>query len=445
LSPALEKLKAYTLSRQHDGEYNLVHMSELYAAAGMLKYAQATLSSARSDGSAPMPTNKQWMALLEAGRRERDPAFAKEMMMAVKSRMGRPPSKKMMQVLLDTYAENAMPEEALEIYTEMAAKHGADASMKMAVLKACIRHRDIPGSFVDAVVERIDDPADTTRTGKHTPLPRRVSSMVLMAYASRRNENTVDKCMELARRLVPLRERDFLALLRACRESHDIDNGVMVLDWIDTWKEQEGVQRLELSLSTEIIMFYTAAGRIDDAVKTFNEIPTEVRDRALYNVMIDALMEYPGERGGDSSRCDEFRALGRGIFNEAWEAGLFGQRERKLSRDGRISHIDLHRLGLWTAELALSKHVEELAEQSTRRAQGAEVNAVKVIAGTGGKANPSKTRLCERVRHILYERGIQYRETNHGVFTMGLEELLRPGGRGGAREVKPGLTRNREN
>lgn len=172
-TPELAKLRAYTLANR--GEYDLATLSTLYAAAGMLKYASATLDRIYTDEDAARPTASQWIELLEAGRRDRDPLFAREMMGAMRQRAGRIPSKRMQLVLLNTYAESGMAAEAMRVYEEMAARHEADVSMAMALLKACIRQRDLPESFIDEVV-------DVVGRGDR-PLPRRVMSMVLMVCA----------------------------------------------------------------------------------------------------------------------------------------------------------------------------------------------------------------------------------------------------------------------
>lgn len=169
-TPELARLRAYTLANR--GEYDLATLSTLYAAAGMLKYASATMDRIYADDSVPRPTASQWVELLEAGRRDRDPVFAKEMVEAMRHRAGRIPSKRMQLLLLNTYGESGMAREALQVYEEMAARHDADLSMAIALLKACIRQRDLPESFVDMVVDVVG------RGGR--PIPRRVMSMVLM-------------------------------------------------------------------------------------------------------------------------------------------------------------------------------------------------------------------------------------------------------------------------
>ena len=169
-TPELAALRRYTLANR--GAYDLTTLSTLYAAAGMLKYASATLDQVYADKNAARPTALQWIELLEAGRQARDPIFAREMMNGIRGRDGRNPSKKMQQVLLNTYAESGMAREALQLYKEMAARHDADVSMAIAVLKGCIRRRDLPESFVDGVIDVIQE--------GNRPLPRRVKSMVLM-------------------------------------------------------------------------------------------------------------------------------------------------------------------------------------------------------------------------------------------------------------------------
>jgi hypothetical protein len=442
-TPELSKLRSYTLAKQATG-YDLARLSTLYAGAGMLKYASATLDTLRHEEDAntfPMPTAKQWIELLEAGRRQRDPAFSMEMMRAIKSWGERIPSKQMQMVLLNTYAENAMAEDALDLYREMARRHGTDVSMKMALLKACIRQRDAPESFVDTVVELLNGEHSMGNEGiehaRGSPLPRRVWSMVLMAYASRQS-NTVEKCLSIAESLNPLRGRDLLALLRASREAKDVANGDRVLRMIDDWRrggrgqgpsqeEQRGnvhecslvsdknesnhddsddnnIRTIDVSISTEIIRMQLIAGRLEEAMRTFDAVPIAERDLALYNVMIDALAELDGVPLSQ-----------RRVFDEAWyEHGLFGRRRRKISRNGKVMHIDLHRLGLQTAELAIDKHLEELRETTVPKA----VTIVKVIVGKG-TPNPNKTRLCEHVRQLLYDRGVEYRE-ERGVFTFSL-------------------------
>ncbi len=166
----LAELRAYTLTNR--GKYDLATLSTLYAAAGMLKYASATVDRIYTDESAPRPTSSQWVELLEAGRRDRDPLFSRDMIKAMRQRAGRVPSKRMQLLLLNTYAESGMAAEALQVYEEMAASHETDISMAMALLKACIRQLDLPESFIDMVVDVVG------RGGR--PLPRRVMSMVLM-------------------------------------------------------------------------------------------------------------------------------------------------------------------------------------------------------------------------------------------------------------------------
>lgn len=198
-----QALREYTLANRNN--LDLTKLSTLYAAAGMLKYASTTLNRAFKSslrdtsgpiGSLPSSTSSSslpsavspttatpvtrsspdWMELLEAGRRQRSPEFVTEMMTVMQSREGRYPSKKMKMVLLNTYAECAMTESALNIYREMADRHGADVSMKMALLKATIRQRNAPEAFVDEVVELVQRDLPEGRS-----LPRRVSSLVLMA------------------------------------------------------------------------------------------------------------------------------------------------------------------------------------------------------------------------------------------------------------------------
>ena len=133
------------------------------------------------------------MELFEAGRRQRDPAFVADMMATMRRRAGWKPSKKMSMVLLNAYAESALAEDAMEVYREMAKQEGGpDPSMKMALLKATIRQREAPVAYVDEVVELLKSDLEGDKS-----LPRRVESMILMAYAAREHDNTVARCMEL--------------------------------------------------------------------------------------------------------------------------------------------------------------------------------------------------------------------------------------------------------
>lgn len=188
-----------------------------------------------------------------------------------------------------------------------------------------------------------------------------------------------------------------------------------VLEMISRWRQsQDGVggqdgrggealeeNGFDVSLATEVCRAHLLAGRIEEAKATFDEVPFDSRDLALYNVLVESL--DPASH----------------VFDEAWQRGLFGRRRRKLSANRRVVHIDLHRLGLRMAELAIAKHLEELRSAKPGDIAGS-VKAVKVIVGKG-KPNPGKTRLCEHVRGLLYDRGIANREISPGVFTLQLE------------------------
>lgn len=159
----------------------------------------------------------------------------------------------------------------------------------------------------------------------------------------------------------------------------------------------------DVSLSTEIIRFQFMAGRIHDAMSTYGSIPWHTRDLALVNVVLDAL-------------CDvEEEALARNIFLESWERGFWRLRQRKVSRNRAVAHVDLHRMGCAAAGLAIDQHLKELKEQE---------NPVKVVKLLVGKSqvqgNPTKLRLAEHVRQVLYERGIRYKEEDGSVFTFSL-------------------------
>jgi hypothetical protein len=242
---------------------------------------------------------------------------------------------------------------------------------------------------------------------------------VHQAYASRET-NTVERCFELAEALEalgPLRPRDLLALLRACREAGDVERADRVLEMIhqcgraqvgasgqDGWGGEALGEAFDVSLATEVCRAHLLAGRTEDAKAVFEEIPFDSRDLALYNVLVESLDPSTASR----------------VFDEAWQRGLFGRRRRKLTANRRVVHIDLHRLGLRMAELAMDKHLQELQSPGRGDVAGS-VKAVKVIVGKG-KPNPGKTRLCEHVRGLLYDRGIANRETWPGVFTLQLHD-----------------------
>lgn len=394
-TPELQALREYTLSNLDDEAFDAVKLSTLYAQAGMLKYASTTLDRSYKDGRSPPPTGSDWMELFEAGRRQRDPAFVADMMATMRRRTGWKPSKKMSMVLLNAYAESALAEDAMEVYREMAKREGGpDPSMKMALLKATIRQREAPKAFVDEVVELLKSDLEGEKS-----LPRRVESMILMAYAAREHDNTVARCMELLEGLRPLRARDLLAMLRACRQAKDVAQGDRVLGMIEAI---EGSKGDDVSLGTEVIRFQFVAGRVQEAVKTFNSIPWHARDLALVNVVLDALVANDPE-------------LGRQVFVEAWQRGFWGLRQRKMSRNGAIAHVDLHRMGIAAAELAIDQHLEEL------RAQDGPVKVVRLLVGkSGARNNPNKLRLADHVRRVLYERGIAFKEEESSVFTFSL-------------------------
>jgi len=394
-TPELQALREYTLSNLDDEAFDAVKLSTLYAQAGMLKYASTTLDRSYKDGRSPPPTGSDWMELFEAGRRKHDPAFVADMMATMRRRTGWKPSKKMSMVLLNAYAESALAEDAMEVYREMAKREGGpDPSMKMALLKATIRQREAPKAFVDEVVELLKSDLEGEKS-----LPRRVESMILMAYAAREHDNTVARCMELLEGLRPLRARDLLAMLRACRQAKDVAQGDRVLGMIEAI---EGSKGDDVSLGTEVIRFQFVAGRVQEAVKTFNSIPWHARDLALVNVVLDALVANDPE-------------LGRQVFVEAWQRGFWGLRQRKMSRNGAIAHVDLHRMGIAAAELAIDQHLEEL------RAQDGPVKVVRLLVGkSGARNNPNKLRLADHVRRVLYERGIAFKEEESSVFTFSL-------------------------
>lgn len=394
-TPELQALREYTLSNLDDEAFDAVKLSTLYAQAGMLKYASATLDRSYKDGRSPPPTGSDWMELFEAGRRQRDPAFVADMMATMRRRAGWKPSKKMSMVLLNAYAESALAEDAMEVYREMAKREGGpDPSMKMALLKATIRQREAPVAFVDEVVELLKSDLEGDKS-----LPRRVESMILMAYAAREHDNTVARCMELSEGLRPLRARDLLAMLRACRQAKDVAQGDRVLGMISASEGSEGSEADDVSLGTEVIRFQFVAGRFQEAVKTFNSIPWHARDLALVNVVLDALVANDPE-------------LGRQVFVEAWQRGFWGLRQRKMSRNGAIAHVDLHRMGIAAAELAIDQHLEEL------RAQDGPVKVVRLLVGkSGARNNQNKLRLADHVRRVLYERGIAFKEEEASVFT----------------------------
>ncbi len=195
-----------------------------------------------------------------------------------------------------------------------------------------------------------------------------------------------------------------------------MERGDLVLEMIDRWREsQDGASVhdgrgrvavegdcFDVSLATEVCRAHLVAGRVEDATATFEAVPFDSRDLALYNVLIESLDPSSASR----------------LFEEAWQRGLFGRRRRKLTTNKRVMHIDLHRLGLRMAQLAMDRHLEELRNAKPGEIAGS-VKAVKVIVGKG-KPNPGKTRLCEHVRSLLYDRGVSSRETLHGVFTIQL-------------------------
>jgi len=254
---ALESLRLYTLAFRHhlepwnhktrtyEHKYRLV---ELYAKSGLLKVSLEYLEAISATTKRIRPRTKTWDRLMEASKQFRQPLHAKKIFKMIQHLEARP-SKKLLRLLMNVYAENHMMEEALSVIDIMR-EYGmhVDEHTYATAIKACTRNADLEKAsriFRSMKEEKRD-------------IPHRVWSLLIMAHAASRDAvGAVKVSQEMKSHGISLNARDYTGLLRSFRESEDIPGGMALLGEI----QQRAIEP-DVSLMTEIIRLHTARGAI---------------------------------------------------------------------------------------------------------------------------------------------------------------------------------------
>ena len=417
-----DSLRLFTLACRkqilsYSTEYYL-HKSflvELYASAGLLQNALTVLRSMSRDtrqqtqqpkgGSEPKVPRVVWERLLEEGKQQRRPDFSLQVR-DVMEEMGVVPNKKMVKLLMDVCAENHMVEEALDICQSMMRDKGMNVDIHTygILIKACTRSIGMT-DILDSVVNEL-------MASPHKMIPHRIWSSILMAYAA---DGNVDQVQYYARMMtqtyrIELNARDYVAIIRACRESQTLLSEQMQ----DVYTMIRNIG--DVSLATEVIRYLGTMGNdVKESIRVFDMLCASgnTPDRGLYNVMIDLIMSH--HHHGD----EEYMEYAWKLFEAAWKQGVFNK-ERRLSKQGFTAHIDLHRTGLWTAQFCIIQHLKELYLEYLDGIK--KTPAVKFISGKGRgykqDIRQENLSLIDVVRQFLSMTNIVHYEDSIGVFSV---------------------------
>lgn len=418
-SDPTDALRVYSIAFQdvlrptHSHVYMKYNIIEMYASAGMFDNCQYMLQEYVKGDSSPLPHASMWMLLLEQGKKARRPGFCTFVIEKMRDANIKS-SKKMLKLLMDVYAENHMPEQAFDVVKEMR-RNGmsVDAHTYATLMKTCIRtinDSEIVTKLVDEMKrERIK-------------MPHRLWSSILMAYASARDLNHVLETADEMRAVhgINLNARDYTAIVRAYRESNRVEEGLAMLK-----TTLPTIQPPDVSLTTEAIRLYMAAGLVDEAMKLFESLQESNMspDRGLYNIMLDEIMSAWCDVES-SSQKDQFLQQACRIFDQAWGDGIFHSsrisgKSRTISQRGFTAHADLHRTGLWACQFAIIKHWQEMFGDYVERG---DTLALKLISGKGKGYKQSlkgdKLSLIDVVREFLSHSKVLYYEDSVGVFSI---------------------------
>lgn len=415
-SDATDALRVYSVAFQNvlrpthphlDMKYGII---EMYARTGMFDNCQYMLREYVKGDSSPLPPASMWMLLLEQGKKARRPGFCTFVIQTMRDANIKP-SKKMLKSLMDVYAENHMPDQAFEVVKDMRQNGmSVDAHTYSTLMKTCTRTIN-DSKTVNKLVEEMKR--------EDIKMPHRLWSSILMAYAAARDLNRVLETVDemTTARGIALNARDYTAIVRAYRESNRVEEGLAMLrNTLPT------IQPPDVSLVTEAIRLYTAAGYIEEAMQLFESLQgsNSSPDRGLYNIMLDEIMsawcdvESPSEKDLLLHRASR-------IFDQAWNNGIFysSEQSRTLSQRGFTAHADLHRTGLWACQFAIIKHWQEMFANYVKRGDAL---ALKFISGKGKGYKQSlkadKLSLIDVVREFLSHSRVLYYEDSIGVFSI---------------------------
>lgn len=382
-------------------------MMELYAKAGFLQHANSMLQSSLAGGY--IPPMDAWQSLVQSGKDRRQPLFVQELVSDMESHDITPP-KKILKLLMDTYADGRMPKEALETLDLMRQRGMfVDAHAYAVCVKALIGSKESIETL-DALVNDIKKHLGKT--------PHRLWTTILMAYASMGN---IGKVISIADDMVAdgmhLNERDLTALLRACREADDVERGQEMLRRVEAVGYTE-----EVSLATEMIRLYDMCGNTERSLEVFHEVikSNNKLDKGIFNILIDIFMNHWSEATNAAAE-EWYKSQAKIAFDIGWARGIFGH--TKPSQKGQTLHVDLHRSGLWASQFIIMKSIDE---ETQRYFSGKRIRAIKYITGKGQSSHSSrKISLADVVRAFLYRSGITYQEDSLGIFNVPKRSLDR--------------------
>jgi pentatricopeptide repeat protein len=313
------------------------------------------------------------------------------------------PPKKILKLLMDTYADSRMPKEALGVL-DLMRKRGmfVDAHAYSVCVKSCIGSRDNI-DMLDALVKDI--------MGGVEKVPHRLWTTILMAYASTGNVSKVISITDdMKTNGIQLNAKDCTAMLRSCREADDIERGRDMLRHVEHQEYKE-----EVSLATEMIRLYDMCGDIERVIEVFDilvESGTSL-DKGIFNIAIDIFMNHWSE-AADPEEKQFYKNQAKRAFDIAWSQGIFGR--SKPSEKGHTLHVDLHRSGLWASQLILMKSIDE---EIRRGLSGKRIRAIKYITGKGHSTRTArKASLADIIRIFLYRSDIDHQEDSLGVFNV---------------------------
>lgn len=379
-------------------------MMEMYAKAGFLRHSYHMLRTSLEGGLVPYTDVMQ--ALVQAGKDRRQPAFASQILNLME-RHQMNPSKKILKIVMDTYADGRMPEEAISVLDLMKTRGMyVDVHAYTLCVKACIGSKKSTNYMDSCIVKDI--------MSNFEKIPHRTWTTILMAYASTGNvRQAAAHADTMAASGLHLNSKDYTALLRACRESGDVGQARKMLHRIKS-AESAGIDQ-DISLTTEMIRVYAMCGELENSINIFNEIiESGIRpDKGIFNIMIDILMGHWSD-ATDQHEQAQHMSQARRVFDIAWQGGVFAA--EKYSHKGRTKHVDLHRSGLWTSQFIIMKSLGDAAEAYY---SGKNIWAIKFITGKGKYTRDKlKVSLADIVGTFLYKSGITYHEDSLGVFNV---------------------------
>lgn len=227
--PPLESLRLYSIAFRHcldpinrdeDGSIFRYRLVEKYANAGLLRLALDYLTKVLISAE-KQPGADTWIHVMEAARKFRQPHMASRIFSQMQELGVRPP-KRLLHLLMHTYAENYRPNDALNVI-ECMRQIGMqiDHYSYAAAMKACIRSKDI--ATANAILQKMQT--------ENVKVTHKVWNALMMTYAASGDPSGAEHVFsEMIKHGNSASTRDFTALLRAYREAEDVDGGLSVVE-----------------------------------------------------------------------------------------------------------------------------------------------------------------------------------------------------------------------